>query len=102
MEIDKAKDYKLMKIATTIKKNLSEIQYILLLFFSTRLILTIIGVFSRSILERQYGKQYIYSSQLWLDIWGVWDTFWYLDIAEKGYSDAGRNPLSESQANYAF
>ena len=80
----------------------SEIKYILLLFFSTRIILTIIGVFSRTLLERQYGKQYVWSKYLWLDLWGVWDSFWYIDIAENGYSDVGRNLLSPEQANYAF
>jgi len=91
-----------MKITTTIQKNLPELKQILLLFLSTRLVLTIIGVFSRFFLERQYGKQYVWSQQLWLDIWGVWDSFWYLDIAEHGYADIGRNPLSTDQANYAF
>lgn len=91
-----------MKVTTTINKNIPELKQILLLFFSTRLALIIIGIFSRSFLERQYGKQYIWSQQLWLDIWGVWDSFWYLDIAEHGYADIGRNPLSTEQANYAF
>jgi hypothetical protein len=91
-----------MKIAATLKKNLSELNYILLLFLSTRLVLTIIGVISRSLLERQYGKQYIYSSQLWLDIWGVWDSYWYINIAEGGYSAEVGTSFSETQANYAF
>lgn len=79
-----------------------EIAYIFLLFFSTRFILTTIGVFARAFLGRQYGKQFIWSQQTWLDLWGVWDSFWYMDIAENGYSEVGRNFLSPDQANYAF
>lgn len=92
-----------MKLATTIKKNLPDLQYIFLLFLSTRIGLTLVGVVSRSILELQSGKEYnMWSQQLWLDLWGVWDSFWYIDIAEHGYSDVGRNPLDRNQANYAF
>jgi hypothetical protein len=91
-----------MKIATNFKKSFPELKEILLLFLSTRLILTIIGVFSRSILERQFGKQYIYSNQLWLDIWGVWDSYWYINIAEDGYSAQIGTDFSKTQANYAF
>jgi Gpi18-like mannosyltransferase len=91
-----------MKIATTIKKNLPELKYIFLLFISTRLVLTTIGVISRNLLERQYGKQYIYSNQLWLDIWGVWDSYWYINIAEDGYSAKVGTEFSDTQANYAF
>lgn len=91
-----------MKLVDDIKKTLPEIKYILFLFLSTRIVLTIIGIFSRTILERQYGKQYIWAKYLWLDIWGVWDTFWYMDIATNGYSLPGSNPLDKTQANYAF
>jgi hypothetical protein len=92
-----------MKLPTTFKKNLPDLRYIFLLFLSTRLGLTLIGVVSRSILELQSGKEYnMWSQQLWLDLWGVWDSFWYIDIAEQGYSDVGRNPLDSNQANYAF
>lgn len=78
-----------------------EIKYIFLLFFSTRIILTLIGVLSRIILEPFHGKEYVwvYSKYLWLDIWGVWDTGWYLDIAKNWYSTR----LNElGQANYGF
>lgn len=85
------------------KTGIIEIRYILLLFFSTRLVLTIIGIFSRSLLDRQFGKQYIWSQHLWLDIWGVWDTFWYMDIAANGYSLSSPIPnINKQQANYAF
>ena len=78
-----------------------ELKYIFLLFLSTRIILTLIGVLSRILLGPYHGKEYvwIYSDTLWLDIWGVWDTGWYLSIAVDGYSAA---PILGSQANYAF
>jgi hypothetical protein len=37
--------------------------------------------------------------RLWLDVWGVWDTGWYLNIAQNGYTTS----LSEhGGANYGF
>jgi hypothetical protein len=78
---------------------------IILLFFGTRLILTIIGVSSRILLEPFHGKEYVwvYSHRLWLDIWGVWDTGWFLTVAVNGYSTAGSQAaITLDQANYAF
>jgi Gpi18-like mannosyltransferase len=82
---------------------LPEFGYILLLFLSTRITLTFIGVLSRILLEPYHSKEYvwIYSDKLWLDIWGVWDTGWYLGIATDGYS-ATTNANLGSQANYNF
>lgn len=62
-----------------------ELKYILLLFLSTRIILTFVGVLSRIFL----GPFHLfpeYSDKFWLSIWGVWDTGYYLDIATNGYS----------------
>ncbi len=95
----------LTKLTTYFKKINPEIKYIFLLFFVTRVVLTIIGVVSRIILEPFHGSKYVwlYSKHLWLDIWGVWDTGHYINIATNGYStnlDAGAATLG--QANYAF
>lgn len=82
-----------------------EIKYILALFFLTRLVLVTIGVLSRIFLEPFHGQQYVwkYSSHLWLDIWGVWDSGYYMNIAHYGYSSAiSNNPATLYQANYAF
>jgi hypothetical protein len=78
-----------------------ELKYILILFFSTRIILTLIAVLSRVLLEPYHRKEdyWIYSDKLWLDIWGVWDTGWYLGIAANGYSAVAS--LGD-QANYNF
>jgi len=92
-------------LISSINKIPLEVKYIFCLFFCTRFILIIIGCLSHLILEpkllpRKYV--FIYSKHLWLDIWGVWDTGWYLDIATNGYSLPGTNPEAGNQANYAF
>jgi hypothetical protein len=44
-----------------------------------------------------------YSEKPWLNLWGVWDTGWYLTIANEGYDLARRTaaPIA-NQANWAF
>ena len=80
-----------------------EFGYILLLFLITRIILTHIGVLSRILLGPYHGKEYVwtYSNRLWLDIWGVWDSGWYLRIAANGYSPTALTDLG-NQADYNF
>lgn len=57
------------------------------MFFSTRIVLNIIGVLSRNLVPQGYSYQ---SNNVapwsWLDVWGAWDTGWYLDISQNGYS----------------
>jgi hypothetical protein len=57
------------------------------LFLVSRAVLLLIGVVSRQLLEPLCGDNYVwvYSEHIWLDIWGVWDTGWYLNIAENWY-----------------
>lgn len=79
------------------------VRYIVGLFVATRIVLTLIGVISNLILSSQFPKPEHFSDHLWLDIWGVWDTGWYMGIAENGYSaTASTQPDIVSQANYAF
>ncbi|HUI91780.1 MAG TPA: hypothetical protein VLX68_05975 [Chitinivibrionales bacterium] len=61
---------------------------ILLLFLATRIVLTLIGVVSHVIIDPYHGHEFVwhYSKHLWLNIWAVWDSGWYLDIAKNGYS----------------
>lgn len=80
----------------------SELRYIFLLFLSTRIALTLIGVVAHSFTESGYGKQFSWSRYQWLDLWGVWDSFWYMDIAQNGYSMAGSIPSSPNQTNFPF
>jgi hypothetical protein len=77
----------------------------LLLFLLSRLLLTVIGVSSRILLEPFHGKEYVwvYSQHLWLDIWGVWDSGWFLNVAVNGYSTAASQAaVTLNQTNYAF
>lgn len=77
-----------MDLFTMIKERLSKIPseayYIFTLFFITRIILTFIGIFSRAYVTE--GKYFNISLNQLLTIWGVWDTSWYLDIAQNWYT----------------
>lgn len=78
------------------------IKYILLMFFSMRIILSIIGVLSRKVLA-VYGKdQSTWTKHAWLDIWGVWDTGWYIDISQHGYTPSSLHQVISQQTNIAF
>ncbi len=79
-----------------------EVGLILVMFAVTRAILILIGVTSRAILPPLLGARSLwnYSPRLWLDIWGVSDTRWYLDIVRHGYSTKS---IAELQGpNYAL
>jgi len=79
-----------------------EIKYILLMFFSTRIALSIIGEFSRRLLASHFVDQPIWTSNVWLDIWGVWDTGWYLNISQNGYTARPLDELISFQTNIVF
>ena len=71
----------------------------------SRAVLLLIGVASRLLIDPLRSEPYpwTYSSSVWLSIWGVWDTGWYLDIAVLGYSPVERAEAAiAAQANYAF
>jgi Gpi18-like mannosyltransferase len=72
-----------------IKKIPVELKYTLLLFLGTRTCLIIIGVLSRFILKPFHHKpaEWLYHGKIWLDMWGLWDTGWYLRIAQEGYTN---------------
>lgn len=62
--------------------------FILGWFALSRFILGVIGVVSYTIFKPILGSHYKwhYSDIALLDIWGKWDTSWYLGIAQNGYS----------------
>lgn len=64
------------------------IKYTFLLFFFSRIALTVIGTLSKSYFHSINPEAFVwsYSNQPFLDIWGVWDSGYYLDIAKRGYS----------------
>lgn len=84
------------------------LRYALILWAITRLALAVVGVSTRLFLSPQLGLEYhthwVFSDYLWLDIWGIWDSWWYLDIIANGYS---MTPVAETgytagQTNIAF
>lgn len=73
----------------------AEIRYALLLFVASRAMLTVIGV----IAHEAFRNRYIGFFPDWLNIWGVWDSTWYINIAKSGYSTV----LNEvGMPNYTF
>ncbi|WP_269851356.1 hypothetical protein [Methanosarcina horonobensis] len=47
-------------------------------------------------------NQRIWTNNVWLDIWGVWDTGWYLDISQNGYTARPLDELISFQTNVVF
>lgn len=80
----------------------SELRYIFGLFISTRLALIAIGLVSYAVLPTSVGKEISWSRYTWLDMWGVWDSLWYMDIAQNGYSTATKLPEFPDQTNFPF
>lgn len=79
------------------------IRYILVWFIVTRLLLTLIGTLSYNnfqYLARPDLPQY--SKYLVLNMWGKWDTEWYLNIAEHGYTINTETYIQTGQSNIAF
>lgn len=80
-----------------------QIIYILVLFCVTRIMLGVIGVSSRIIMDDYKDYDWQYSQSKIFDIWGVWDSGYYLGIAENGYSiNIGATKMTDGQANYVF
>ena len=81
----------------------SDLRYLAAMFLASRLVLTAIGLIARHLLPANVeGKPASLSSYPWLDIWGVWDSFWYMDIVQNGYSMASRLSYLPEQTNLAF
>lgn len=78
---------------------------LVVLFVATRLVLVVIGLVSREVVAgpvvhpQPLGVGPSFSSVSFLDLWGQWDSAWYLSIAEDGYK---AEPLQGPFANYAF
>jgi len=75
----------------------------LLAFLISRLALLLIGLIARDQILTPGDYVWIYHDWDWLDIWGVWDTGWFLSILTDGYmSSVSSNPGTPLQANWAF
>jgi hypothetical protein len=71
----------------------------------SRLALLVVGVSARLVAPEAVADAYVwtYADALWLDVWGVWDTGWYLDLARHGYDAApDASGPTAGQANWAF
>jgi len=78
-----------MKLRERIRSIPYYVRYILILFLATRVILSIIGVRSRQLMEPYvpYYRHWIFTDNKWLDIWGIFDSAWYMKIASVWYPD---------------
>jgi hypothetical protein len=83
-----ASGIKKMKLWGLPGKLSSGLTEIILLFLVSRGVLTIVGVLSITLLRRRTGGRLEWEHPIysWLDIWGQWDTGWYLDIAKNWYA----------------
>ncbi|PZO15943.1 MAG: hypothetical protein DCF25_12935 [Leptolyngbya foveolarum] len=82
---------------------LQDLRYIGLVFLVTRLALVLIGLVAQSVFPPDpIGKPAVLSQYPWLDMWGVWDSYWYMDIIQNGYSTVGRLPEFPAQTNLPF
>jgi hypothetical protein len=70
-------------------------------FFASRLTLLAVGLLTQTLIRpiTTSGNQLDLSRHQAMNIWGAWDTGWYLDIALNGYQ---RAPGADGQANWAF
>jgi hypothetical protein len=75
-----------------------EVTIILAVFILTRIFLTVIGTWTN--IHTPLGtfrvRQDIFSEKVWLNIWGVWDSSWYINVAKHGYTN---NPIELPKAS---
>lgn len=69
----------------------ADVLRVMSLFVANRLFLFGIGVMSVILFSGLVQKPpvHIYSSEVWLQIWGTWDTGYFLATAQNGYSAGG-------------
>jgi hypothetical protein len=74
-------------------------------FLVSRAMLEVIGLIAVEFIRPHLDFEHVwnYSGKPWLNLWGVWDTGWYLTIANDGYDLSRRvgGPIA-NQANWAF
>ena len=103
--------YRVRKFISKLKEKISsalhhkEIQMILVLFVISRIFLTLIGIISDHELSQAPGRIHTAkeSPMIALDVWGTWDSGWYLGISQHGYNPRrSTSELTYGQASYAF
>jgi Gpi18-like mannosyltransferase len=79
---------------------------VVLPFFLTRSLLILTSYFSQYFPiwdlypQTPNADGWLFSPHRWLDSWGRWDTYWYMDIVKHGYYLRGA--LDQEQSNVAF
>jgi hypothetical protein len=96
-----------MKNKKSILQRLSpELKYAIILLLITRIVLTPLMVEYRSIgleTSRFPSLAFVNYQPVWLGVWGMWDSAWYLDIARNWYSPEIKTDIWHyNQANYGF
>lgn len=82
---------------------LRDLRYVALMFGLSRLVLIAVGLIARAVFPPDpIGKATVLSRYAWLDMWGVWDSYWYMDIVQNGYSTASRLSELPDQTNLVF
>lgn len=86
---------------TRARRALSENAVVLCAFAASRLALLTVGLLTLIHLRplTSAGNAVSLSGQQALNIWGAWDTGWYMDLVLNGYQ---RAPGLDGQANWAF
>jgi len=86
-----------MRLSDYAKRVPPEIRYLFLVFVSSRIILTIVGVGARRLLDSFciYRQGWVLSGHVWLDIWGIHDSGWYAKIANDWYPALSGQVTSE-------
>jgi len=75
---------------------------IMTLYALTRTTLTAFALVSRAALFPVHGHQYLweYTKSEWINVWGMWDSAWYVDIIRNGYTGVPKE--SAGFVDYAF
>ncbi len=85
------------------KKISPEIKYILLFFLGSRIILEIIGVSVRIFAGSFHGDgMQSHTGNLLLDVWGAWDTGYYMYLAKNWYPALDLFSDISARTSYAF
>jgi len=97
----------LKEIINVFKKMPCSIWIIVSIFFISRIILGGIGIiiheYPSLVCSNCSVPNFGYSTRnIWIEVWGKWDTSEYLDIARYGYSPEIRQGGTEQAVNYVF
>lgn len=88
-----------------IRSRSRDILFVAAVFSASRIALEAVGLlaFYKIRPHISFAHAWNYSDLSWLSIWGVWDTGWYLEVAQQGYDLARRTAgATPNQANWAF